>query len=301
FLTAIQRFQVPHSSIHSQRNNLPSPIRLRSDKMKFIATVAAAAAACALTVSADVSTGPVWGYCANDASMVNTDKWADSWATCGGKRQSPIDIVTSAKSGKGRANPLSFTGRCPTYNLTAPAEPLEVDVVGGNCAVSVNDASFNLAQFHLHAPSEHTLNGKPLDGEIHFVHASADGKALLVVGIFLEVGPKSDPWLGPVLDALEHVNSTDERSAAVVVQLKSYSTMVRQACRTGGIYNYPGSLTTPGCGENADWWVVQNPIKISSVDFGRLHQDLVEYHITDNGNNARPVQPLNGRRVTRYN
>ncbi|ETK97339.1 hypothetical protein F441_00103 [Phytophthora nicotianae CJ01A1] len=158
-----------------------------------------------------------------------------------------------------------------------------------------------MAQFHLHAPSEHTLNGKALDGEIHFVHKSADGKALLVIGLFLQVGPKSDPWLGPVLDALEHVNSTDERSAAVVVQLKSYSNLIRQASKHCGVYNYPGSLTTPGCDETADWWVVQDPIKISSIDFGRLHQDLVEYHITDNGNNARPVQPLNGRKVTRYN
>ena len=82
---------------------------------------------------------------------------------------------------------------------------------------------------------------------------------------------------------------------------KSYSTMVRQAASIGGIYNYAGSLTTPGCEENADWWVVQNPIKISSIDFGRLHQDLVEYQITDDGDNARPVQPLNGRVVTRYN
>ncbi|ETI57634.1 hypothetical protein F443_00097 [Phytophthora nicotianae P1569] len=270
--------------------------------MKFIATtVAAAVATCALTVSADVATGPVWGYRANDSSMVHTDKWADSWPTCGGKRQSPIDIVTSAKTGKGKKLPLSFSGQCPQYNLTAPAEPLEVDVVGGNCAVAVNDASYNMAQFHLHAPSEHTLNGKALDGEIHFVHQSADGKALLVVGIFLQVGPKSDPWLGPVLDALEHVNSTDERSAPVVVQLDSYSNLIRQTCKTGGVFNYPGSLTTPGCDETADWWVVQNPITISSVDFGRLHQDLLEYHITDNGNNARPVQPLNGRTVTRYN
>ena len=77
--------------------------------------------------------------------------------------------------------------------------------------------------------------------------------------------------------------------------------MVRAAAASGGIYNYPGSLTTPGCEENADWWVVRNPIKISSTDYDRLHQDLVEYHITDNGNNARPVQPLNGRTVTRYN
>jgi carbonic anhydrase len=82
---------------------------------------------------------------------------------------------------------------------------------------------------------------------------------------------------------------------------KSYSSLIRQTSKTGGIYNYPGSLTTPGCDETADWWVVQTPITISKADFARLHQDLVEYHITADGNNARPVQPLNGRTVTRYN
>ncbi|KAG7392527.1 hypothetical protein PHYPSEUDO_000215 [Phytophthora pseudosyringae] len=269
--------------------------------MKFIVAVAAAVAACAVTVSAsDVSTGPAWGYRANDASMVHTSKWADHWEACGGVRQSPIDIVTTAKAGKGKKPPLSFSGSCPQYNLTDPDEPLEVDVIGGNCAISVNDATYNMAQFHLHAPSEHTLNGKALDGEIHFVHSSSDGSALLVVGIFLKIGAKSDPWLSPVLDALETVNST-EHSEAIVVRLKSYTSLIKQTCKTGGIYNYPGSLTTPGCAETVDWWVVQNPIKISSIDFGRLHQDLVEYHITDNGNNARPAQPLNGRTVTRYN
>ncbi|KAG1701994.1 hypothetical protein DVH05_010484 [Phytophthora capsici] len=268
--------------------------------MKFFAAVAAAVAACQLTVSADVSTGPVWGYRENDASMVAASKWSEHWKACGGVRQSPIDIVTTAKVGKGKKSPLSFSGKCSQYNLTEPHEPLEVDVVGGNCAIDVNNAAYNMAQFHLHAPSEHTLNGKALDGEIHFVHKSSDGKALLVVGIFLEIGAKSDPWLGPVLDALENVNSTDH-SEAIVVQLKSYSALIKQASKNCGIYNYPGSLTTPGCDETADWWVVQDAIKISSIDFGRLHQDLVEYHITDNGNNARPVQPLNGRTVTRFN
>ena len=76
--------------------------------------------------------------------------------------------------------------------------------------------------------------------------------------------------------------------------------MIRKAILKGGIYNYPGSLTTPGCGENADWWVVESPITITSADFDRLHQDLVEYPITDNGENARPVQPLKDRIVTHY-
>ena len=76
--------------------------------------------------------------------------------------------------------------------------------------------------------------------------------------------------------------------------------MIRRAAKRGGVYNYAGSLTIPGCEENADWWVVESPIKISSIDFGRLHQDLVEYSITEDGDNSRPVQPLNGRIVTRY-
>ncbi|KAE9324988.1 hypothetical protein PF008_g16985 [Phytophthora fragariae] len=246
--------------------------------MKFVASISATIAACALTVSADVATGPVWGYRPNDASM------------------------TVAKTGKREINPLSFSGECSQYNLTEPHGPLEVDVIGGNCVASVNDVSYKMAQFHLHAPSEHTVDGKAHDGEIHFVHKSSDGSALLVVGIFLDVSPQSDAWLGPFLDALESVNSTDHaKNEAITVQLKSYSGMIKKPSKTGGIYNYPGSLTTPGCDETADWWVVQTPIQISSADFARLHKDLLEYHITDDGNNARPVQPLNGRAVTRYN
>ncbi|KAG6623239.1 putative carbonic anhydrase [Phytophthora cinnamomi] len=197
----------------------------------------------------------------------------------------PIDIKTVVKACKGKKNPLSFSGQCSQYNLTEPHEPLEVDVIG---------AIYKMAQFHLHAPSGHTVDGKAHDGEMHFVHKSSDGSALLVVGIFLDISPKSDVWLGPVLDALENVNSTAHtKNEAITVQLK--------ASKIGGIYNYAGSLTTPGCDETADWWVVQTPIQISSADFTRLHKDLLEYHITDDGNNARPVQPLNGRIVTRYN
>lgn len=82
---------------------------------------------------------------------------------------------------------------------------------------------------------------------------------------------------------------------------RSYSSLIKKACKNGAIFSYLGSLTTPGCAETVIWYVAQHPIQISSVDFDRLHQDLVEYHITDNGNNARPTQPLNGRTVVRYN
>ncbi|KAG7396149.1 hypothetical protein PHYBOEH_002753 [Phytophthora boehmeriae] len=277
--------------------------------MKFLTSVSVIAAACALTAStavADVATGPVWGYRENDPSMVSTSKWAATFPACGGKRQSPIDIETTTagghmkKSGKPKSS-LTFSGKCSQFNMTEPHEPLDVVVVeeSSTCKAAASGVSYNLKQFHLHAPSEHTLDGKALDGEIHFVHESDDGKALLVVGVFLEKAARSDGWLTPVLDGLDHVNST-ETHEAIIVNLKSYSTLVKKVIKAGAIFNYPGSLTTPACDEIADWWVVEKPIKISSADFDRLHKDLVEYHITDDGNNARPVQPLNGRIVSRY-
>ncbi|POM63410.1 Hypothetical protein PHPALM_21197 [Phytophthora palmivora] len=61
---------------------------------------------------------------------------------------------------------------------------------------------------------------------------------------------------------------------------------------------YAGSLTTPACSEIVDWWVVKKPVDVSTADLERLQSQLRELHITDDGKNARPVQPLNGRVVT---
>ena len=101
------------------------------DTMKLIAPISAAIAVCALTVSAKAPTSHIWGYRARDKSMVHTSNWNTNWAACGGAHQSPINIVTTAKSGKGKKLPLKFSGRCGQFNLTEPHEPLEVDVAGG--------------------------------------------------------------------------------------------------------------------------------------------------------------------------
>lgn len=42
-------------------------------------------------------------------------------------------------------------------------------------------------QFHFHAPSEHTVDGKHYDLEMHIVHANSDSSALSVVGVFFDM------------------------------------------------------------------------------------------------------------------
>ena len=36
-------------------------------------------------------------------------------------------------------------------------------------------ATYKLLQFHIHSPSEHTINGKYADSEIHFVFEYTEG------------------------------------------------------------------------------------------------------------------------------
>ncbi|KAG2907601.1 hypothetical protein PC115_g13871 [Phytophthora cactorum] len=113
------------------------------------------------------------------------------------------------------------------------------------------------------------MNGKPLDGEVHFVH-----RVMQTVLHFLDVvnSGKTDPFM-----------------------VGSYSKLVN--ANSNRLYNYPGSLTTPGCDEIVDWWVVQTPISVSSNDFKRLQTQLKELNVTDNGKNARPILPLDGRKI----
>ena len=54
--------------------------------------------------------------------------------------------------------------------------------------------SYKIVQFHLHAPSEHSFDGKLYDAELHLVHKHTHGRDIAVVAVFfdLEAGGDSD-------------------------------------------------------------------------------------------------------------
>jgi carbonic anhydrase len=238
-----------------------------------------------------------WGYRDNDPKMYGPAQWGKKNANCDGKRQSPIDISSTVASPTPRPV-LFFNGKCHDFQLNQTEESYKASVQGGSCTVTKSDKVYSLAQFHMHAPSEHTLNGKVFDGEAHCVHSTGDGSALLVVGLFLEKkeNAETNPWVASVWKSLGNV--TEETPA--YLKLHSYSKMLAATAAKGKVFNYAGSLTTPVCSEIVDWWVIQTPVQVSPADFDNFKSYMKKLSAANDGQTARPVQPLNGRTITAY-
>ena len=96
-----------------------------------------------------------------------------------GLMQSPIAITSKT------ADSIDYPASLELYyDLNAnyvrdTGQGLEVGLTG---TAIIANRPFRLQQFHVHAPSEHTLDGEAYDGEIHFVHEAADGR-LAVIGV----------------------------------------------------------------------------------------------------------------------
>ena len=220
---------------------------------------------------------PHWEY----EGEVGTAHWAGidpGFKTCGiGKRQSPINIETRDVE-KGGLKPIVFT------YLPGPAEVLnnghtiQVNLPGSGTA-RFDGLEYKLVQFHFHTPSEEKIDSMAQHMVVHFVHRAGDSK-LAVVAVMVKLG-KENAALKPVLDNMP-------KKAGLTFELKEFNPA--QLLPSDPTYfAYMGSLTTPPCTEDVKWQVMRAPIEIS---YAQLAAFKKLYKM-----NARPVQPLNGRRV----
>jgi hypothetical protein len=111
------------------------------------------------------------------------------------------------------------------------------------------------------------------------------------------------PNVSTIADAAHYLYNISSTST-----ISPYSTFLPSA---GDHFVYTGSYTTYPCTEGVTWLVMKEPVVISSDDLGIIRGSIARYvyatgqlsasYILDNnGNNARPVQPLNGRTVRHY-
>ena len=181
---------------------------------------------------------------------------------------------------------------------------------GGGGTLAVGDHSYQLAQWHIHAPSEDVINGHRDDLEIHLVNADAQGNNA-VLAIFADVvsshgaAPQSpaSKLLRTVLQAApstagEETDLGQKVSAAVLLGAgvgRSHHSVIIPSYLT-----YTGSLTTPPCTGGVRWFILHRTIRVDQTSVQRLHTLIASFPgYGGYPNNNRPVQPLGSRTVER--
>jgi carbonic anhydrase len=207
-------------------------------------------------------------------------RWGDlspDFSTCNsGRVQSPIDIKNSFASD---VSPITFQYSPSKLKIIDNGHTLQVNYESGSFMM-VGDKRYELKQFHFHHPSEEQINGRSYDLVAHLVHADDAGK-LAVVAILFTQG-RSNPLIKNIFSYLPKSKGEEE----TVDVTFNVADMLPSTHR---YLTFPGSLTTPPCTEGVTWFVLETPITLSNSELAVFTS--VYPH------NARPVQPLNDRKV----
>jgi len=110
-----------------------------------------------------------------------------------------------------------------------------------------------MKQFHYHAPSEHTINGRYGDLEVHVVtiDKSADPNSpsrITVFGFLFQIEPRyRENNFEDLIEVAEEANGedVDVNPGFAYDELKALFSQLPKL----GYYTYKGSLTTPPCSE----------------------------------------------------
>jgi carbonic anhydrase len=194
-----------------------------------------------------------------------------------GRRQSPINIVAPTRQA---LPPLQFDYRAAPLRLVNDGHTVRVRFANGS-QVSVGRERYTLQQFHFHLPGGDRIGGEDFPMGMHFTHKSRSGQLMALVLLF-RVGAQH-PALAALLPHLPERGRPEQTVARQTVNAAAWLPPQH------GYYAYDGSLTGPPCTEGVRWLVMKQPLELSAEQLARL-KSLIP-------NNARPVQPLNGRQV----
>ncbi|CAN0847066.1 Alpha carbonic anhydrase 7 [Linum grandiflorum] len=171
--------------------------------------------------------------------------------------------------------------------------------------LQVDGKQYKLQQMHWHSPSEHTFDGHQYPLELHLVHQSDDGN-FTVVSVLHQYGPDEDSLIKKIRVELEELaeekKSWSQKQGGTLIvtppQVKLRKKMEYKMLKkkTHKYYRYTGSLTSPPCTQNVTWNILAKVRSVSREQVKAL-KDLLS---ADCKANARPLQPLNGRKVEVY-
>ncbi len=211
----------------------------------------------------------------------NTDWQTLGSNECSSAVQSPVNIDTD-EAIPARLSDINY--EYEPFNMNIVDNGHTIQVWGTDKSfITVEGKRYQFKQFHFHAPAEHTIDDKRYPMEMHLVHQEVGTSNLVVLGVFIEEGAPNQFLEKVFVDIPEEKEK--EITTSVVLTLSDYIPPAQEH------FTYIGSLTTPPCTVGVDWIVFKEPIAASAEQIAKFTAIYA--------NNARPVMPLNNRRVLR--
>uniref|UniRef100_A0A8C8B6F1 Carbonic anhydrase n=1 Tax=Otus sunia TaxID=257818 RepID=A0A8C8B6F1_9STRI len=245
-------------------------------------------------------------------SYEDREHWGVDYLDCGGNVQSPINIDTAKTIFSPQLRPIQLSG----YSLPAN-EKLSLKNNGHTVLLELPESlaitggyaqQYRAVQLHLHwgsssgPGSEHTVDGHRFAAEIHVVHyntkydtfkeAMVHPDGLAVLGAFLEVGPRENPYYQEIL---EHLHKIQKEGEEVLVSGFNIAGLLPTNLKL--YFHYNGSLTTPPCYQTVKWTVFNQTMLLSHEQMSMLVTSLRNDDNKPLQNNYRMVQGMHGRRV----
>lgn len=221
-----------------------------------------------------------WGY----EGKGGPDQWGaikKEYLACGeGTQQSPINI-DGKNAVATKVGDIAFNYKPSPLEVVNNGHTVQVNFAPGS-SIQFKGKTFELLQLHFHSPSEHQIDYRYADMEVHLVHKSADGE-LAVIGVMLSSGATH-----PVMDAIWDYFPYEVNAPKTIIGATINAANLLPA-NLGSYYHYMGSLTTPPCSEIVNWIVMQDPISVTAKQVSTFVNAL--------GENNRPVQPMHRRHV----
>lgn len=247
-----------------------------------------------------------WGYAAQEEKeeVIPPTEWGLQYSTCAeGRRQSPVSfikndqIVKNAESRPGLE--FAWPAKASDFSVVNNRHTVQATVTQRTAKhqVSFRGTTYQLRQFHYHKLSEHTVDQRPYDLEIHFVHEDKDGN-FLVIGVLANFtnDPQSNFTMEIAKLGLLPKRSDEDRYIAKDLPLMplqllprngNYDPQSASLDYKGPFFTYLGSLTTPPCTERVTWVVLLDPVAVTKADI----ETIREARFANPFENARPTVP----------
>eukprot|EP00343_Euplotes_focardii_P000144 CAMPEP_0205801336 /NCGR_PEP_ID=MMETSP0205-20121125/3291_1 /ASSEMBLY_ACC=CAM_ASM_000278 /TAXON_ID=36767 /ORGANISM="Euplotes focardii, Strain TN1" /LENGTH=210 /DNA_ID=CAMNT_0053065915 /DNA_START=84 /DNA_END=713 /DNA_ORIENTATION=+ len=193
-------------------------------------------------------------------------------------RQSPIDIETSTTHDEKEIKVSSSFKNIMNGTITLDGRFLLHEYEGGHLEFFnyTKISEWKSIQFHFHSPSEHTINGKYYDAEMHMVFQGITHESeLAVVGLLFEVDDSVEKDLFLENLQLDNLQKDQvEQNGIKASPSKLYGKLVNR-----NSFHYQGGLTTPGYDETINWFVYEQALKIPTEQFKVLESFWKNSHI----------------------